>query len=258
MRKQRMTFQKFASLAFFTILSTAAFSQSTDNTSTAPKKTGRPDIPGTFVVELGVNRAPGAPDAFSMGLWGSRTVNIYYQYDIRILKSRFSLVPGIGLSLERFKFKNNRTLAFSNDSNDSLKLVSGPEAGLPSLTKSQLITNYIDIPLEIKYSSKPEDPARTFKASIGGRIGFMYDGFTKVKYKEDGDLYKFKSKQDWNLNRFRYGVYGKIGIGNFSLFTYYNMSNLFKNGEGPTGTGTGVETIKDFATYTVGFSLSSF
>ncbi len=237
MIKIRMTLQKLASLAFFTILSITAFSQTTDNTPTTGKKIGRPDIPGTFVLELGLNRAPGSSDAFSLGLWGSRTVNIYYQYDIRILKSRFSLVPGIGLSLERFKFKNKRTLAFSGD---SLKLLSGADIDLVSLKKSQLITNYIDIPVEIKYSSKPEDPSRTFKASVGGRVGYMYDGFTKVKYKEDGDMYKFKSKQD----------------GNFSLFTYYNMTNLFKDGESPTGPGD--KEIKDFATYTIGFSLSSF
>ena len=247
-----MTFQKFVSLVVFIALAIPALSQSNDN-STEKKKTGRPDIPGTFVVELGLNRAPGAPSNFATGFWGSRTVNVYYQYDIRILKSRFSLVPGIGVSLERFKFKNFRTLGYEND---SLKLLLPNELTpeLPSMRKSQLITNYVDLPVEIKYMSRPEDPARSFKASIGGRIGYMYDRFTKIKYDNDGDLYKAKNKQDWNLNRLRYGVFGKVGLGNFSLFGYYNMTNLFKNGKGPAQD----HQIKDFATFTVGISLSSF
>jgi hypothetical protein len=252
---QYMTFQKFASFVLFIAVAIPALSQNTDNTTT-PKKTGRPDIPGTFVVELGLNRAIGAPDEFSVGLWGSRTVNIYYQYDIRILRSRFSLVPGIGVSLERFKFKNFRTLGYLND---SLKLLlpNELEPELPSMRKTQLIMNYVELPLELKYSSKPEDPGRTFKASIGARIGYMYDRFTKIKYKSDGELYKIKNKQDWNLNRVRYGVYGKVGIGNFSFFTYYNLTNLFKFDEAPTGPGPTTD-ILNFSTITAGISLSSF
>jgi hypothetical protein len=246
-----MTFQKFACFIIFLAFSTAAFSQTPDS---QPKKTGRPDIPGTFVVELGINKMLSAPTNFSLGLWGSRTVNIYYQYDIRILKSRFALVPGIGLSLERFKFKNFRTLSY--DADDSLKLVLPNELtpALPTMRKSQLITNYIEIPVEIKYSSKPEDPSRTFKASIGGRIGYMYDSFTKIKFDDDNEIIKQKNKQDWNLNKIRYGVFAKIGLGNFSIFTNYNLTNLFEDGKGPGQK----NVVTDFNTVTVGISLSSF
>jgi hypothetical protein len=250
-RKKHMTFQKFACLVLFLTISTAAFPQTTD---TQPKETGRPDIPGTFVVEVGVNKMVSPPSNFSLGFWGSRTVNIYYQYDIRILKSRFALVPGIGLSLERFKFNNFRTLAY--DAEDSLKLVLPHELvpSLPTMRKSQLITNYIEIPVEIKYSSNPEDPSRTFKASIGGRIGYLYDGFTKIKFEDKNEVIKQKDKQDWNLTKLRYGVFAKIGVGNFSLFTNYNLTNLFEDGKGP-----GLQnTVKDFNTFTVGISLSSF
>jgi hypothetical protein len=246
-----MTFQKFACFILFLTISTAALSQTTD---TQPKKTGRPDIPGTFVLEVGINKMLNPPSNFSLGFWGSRTLNIYYQYDIRILKSRFAVVPGIGLSLERFKFNNYRTLAY--DADDSLKLVLPGELvpALPTMRKSQLITNYVEIPVELKYSSKPEDPSRTFKASIGGRIGFLYDGFTKIKFEDNNEIIKQKDKQDWNLTKFRYGVFAKIGIGNFSVFTNYNLSNLFEEGKGPGQQGT----VQDFNTMTVGISLSSF
>lgn len=218
---------------------------------TETKTEKRPDIPGTFVVEFGFNRDLTGPDNFSLDFWGSRTVNIYYQYDIRILNSRFSLVPGIGLSLERFKFKRERTFAF--DTEDSLKLLLPSDLNL-DIRKSQLITNYLEIPLELKYSSKPEDPARTFKASIGGRLGYLYDSFTKLRYKENGQTVRLKDKRDWNLNNFRYGVSAKIGIGNFSLFGYYNLTNLFESGKGPYLR----NEQDDFPTFTAGISLSSF
>jgi hypothetical protein len=90
--------------------------------------------------------------------------------------------------------------------------------------------------------------------AIGGRIGYMYDSFTKIKYKEDSETKKLKDKQDYNLTKLRYGVSAKIGLGNFSLFGYYNLTNLFEDGKGPYLK----NTQKDFPTFTVGISLSSF
>jgi len=251
--------RKFTAIILFTAFFSHAFSQeSTTTTPTpAPKKTARPDIPGTFTLELGINGAPQAPDRFDLGFWGSRTFNAYYQYDIRIAKSKFSVVPGLGLSLERYKFKNGYTLMYSHGADpekDSLAMFSPSQAGLPGMKKSQLVTNYVELPLEICFRTNPDDPARSFKASIGGRIGFLYDSFTKVKYKEGSEVKQYKDKQRFELNQFRYGVYTKIGFGNFSIFGYYNINNLFENGGGP------VENKKktEFNTFTAGISLSSF
>jgi hypothetical protein len=248
--------RKFTVIILFTAFFSHAFSQ--ESTPTAPKKTVRPDIPGTFVLELGINGAPQAPDRFDLGFWGSRTFNVYYQYDLRIAKSKFSVVPGLGLSLERFKFRNGYTLMYQTGStdpkNDTLAMFSPSQAGLPGMKKSQLVTNYVELPLEICFRTNPDDPARSFKASIGGRVGFLYDSFTKVKYKEGSEVKQFKDKQRFELNQFRYGVYTKIGFGNFSIFGYYNINTLFEEGGGP------VEMKKktEFNTFTAGISLSSF
>lgn len=247
-KNQDMT-NKISLIALFL---TAAISSLAQTAEQKPK-TKRPDIPGTFVLEFGLNRDLDGPENFSLYLWGSRTVNVYYQYDIRILKSRFSFVPGIGLSLERFKFKKFRTLGY-NTAGDVQLFDYTTTSPFPGLRKSSLITNYVDVPLELKYSSKPEDPARSFKASIGARVGYMYDSFTKVKYKTDGETKFLKDKQDFNLNKFRYGVSAKIGAGNFAVFGYYNLTNLFEDGKGPYKN----NVVQDFPTYTVGISLSSF
>jgi hypothetical protein len=239
---------KLTSIIILSALSLTAAAQTTPATE---RKGTKPNIPGTFLLELGINSALDAPSRFDLALWGSRTVNVYYQYEVRILKSSFSFVPGIGLSLERFKFKNGATFAYDED---SLKLLLPAETVMTGLKKSQLVTNYLDIPLEFRFTSNPDDPARSFKAAVGGRIGYMYDSFAKLKYKADGETRQLKDKQEWNLNRIRYGVYTKIGIGNFALFGYYNLTPLFKEGEGPGEK----NVVTDFQTVTVGISLSSF
>lgn len=247
------TMYRFAlSLIFFGI-SWTVFAQD----QATPRVSRRPDIPGNFVLEFGLNRGLSAPDTLSLGLFGSRTVNVYYQYSFRILKSNFSFVPGIGLSLERFKFKDNLLVGYARNDQSSI-LLNSPADTIPGIKKSMLITNYIDVPLEIQYSTNPDDPARSFKISVGGRIGFMFDSFNKVKYKENGELKKIKNKQDFNLNKLRYGLTARIGVGNFSLFGYYNLSPLFEKGKGLSD-GAGSTSVKnDFSTLTIGISLASF
>jgi Outer membrane protein beta-barrel domain len=226
--------------------------QAQESSSSSSKKHAMPNIPGAFVLELGLNQALNRPDKFELGLWGSRALNIYYQYDMRILKSKFSFHPGVGFGLERYKFKNNNVLRFDNNH----ELLMDVPTDILGVRKSQLITNYFDVPLELRFSTNPEDPTRSFKISVGARVGYLFESFTKVKYDDNGDKAKRKEKEAFNLNPFRYGVYMKIGGGNFSLFGYYNLSPLFKKGQGPTSpTST---TITEMNNFTVGISLSSF
>ena len=65
----------------------AGFAQETET-----KKSTRPDIPGNFLVELGLNLKNGiVPPNFQKGFWGSRTIKFYYQYPIRVRKSNYWL-----------------------------------------------------------------------------------------------------------------------------------------------------------------------
>lgn len=108
-----------------------------------PSRRSLPDLPGSFVLEFGFHRALDAPDTFDIGFWGSRTVNVYYQLDKRIGNSKFSVHPGIGLSLERFKLTNNYTLTSTVSETQLI-----PASDLyPGVKKSMLITNYIDVPV---------------------------------------------------------------------------------------------------------------
>lgn len=253
--------RKIGTLALF-LASLATFAQ-TDAPSSIPaatpppaKRYSRPDIPGTFAVEIGVNRAMGTPSKFDQGFWGSRSLNVYYTYDMRILKSRLFFVPGVGFSFERYKLVNGRTLGYANANANEVSMLTGIEAGYPvNLKKSMLVTNYFEVPVELKYMSRPEDPNRSFRISVGGRIGYMYDAMTKVKYSENGENKKVKNNQNYNLTRLRYGLSAHVGIGNISLFSYYNFTPLFEDKKGPKNDDATNTTIN---TFTIGLSIASF
>lgn len=240
------------------ILLAAAYSALAQDEPTR-KFSRRPDIPGTFNLEVGFNSALSGPDQLNLGAFGSRTVNIYYQYDFRILNSPIFFTPGIGLSLERFKFSDEHMLGYASNDLNSIVMISPANSGLESIKKSHLVTNYIDIPLEIKFLTKPEDPARSFKIAVGGRFGYLFDSFAKVKYKENGEMKKLKNKESYNLNPIRYGLSARIGVGNISLFGYYNLSPLFEKGKGLSDNISETVSVKnDFSTMTIGISLASF
>jgi len=212
------------------------------------KKVARPDIPGSFVFDFGFNRARLIPPNFKQGFWGSRTVNLYYQYPLRIARTKFSFVPGIGLSLERFKLVNNYTFGPVNP-DGSFPLVAANTL-YPGIYKSMIVTNYFELPVGFRFDTHPEDIARSLSVSLGGRVGLLFDGFTKVKYKQDGETKTIKDKQNHGLNPFRYGVYGRFGIGGFNFFTFYNLSPLFEKAKGPDAT--------LMTTFTVGISINGF
>jgi hypothetical protein len=213
------------------------------------KKVARPDIPGSFILDFGFNRGSHVPANFKQSFWGARTINLYYQYPIRILKSHFSVNPGIGSSFERFKLTNAYTLNPTHNDDGTYSLVSASDLHVGSY-KSMIVTNYFEIPIDLRFDTNPEDRARSFSVAVGGRVGVLYDGFTKIKYKEEGIVKEIKDKQDHGLNKFRYGIYGRIGGGAFNFFTFYNLSPYFTNNKGPDRT--------TMNTLTIGISVNGF
>jgi Outer membrane protein beta-barrel domain len=222
-------------------------------TSTAAqdaKKLYRPDIPGSFLVDFGVNATYGSPTEFKIGWFGSRTANVYYYYPIRIGKSKFMINPGIGLGLERFKFKNNYYLAdtLSDGEYELVPNIRRRVATFPQMKKSMMVMDYLDIPLEFRFNANPDDLARTFWVGVGGRAGWLFNAHSKIKYKREGQTVVLKDRYRYGLSQFRYGVSLRIGMGNFNWFGFYNLSPLFEKDKGPSKT--------DMNTITFGISLT--
>lgn len=240
------TIKKLTFLVTLIALSSAAFAQSTSTTE--PKK-GRPNLPGTFQIDFGYN-LPSEKGNFNVSPMRSTSLNFYYYHDMRIGKSKFSFHPGIGIGMDRYGFNNSRTLAYTAVG-DNVEMVTVSSTTYPGLKKSKLITNYLDIPVELRFSTNPEDPNRSFKVSLGFKVGVLYDSYTKLKYKDDSENKKLINKQNYNLNPLRYGALLRIAAGNISAFGYYNLSPLFKSGKGPS-------LEEDINTLTVGLSISAF
>ena len=209
----------------------------------------RPDLPGNFLFDLGLNMGINTPEkGWRKGLWGSRTMNLYYYHPIKLGSGKISLNPGIGFSMERFKFTNFYLLKDTLPDVEQYDLV--PNRIYPGLKKSQLVMNYLEIPLEIRLDANPSDPSRTFWASVGGRFGVNFNTHTKLKFKEDGEMNYLKERWRHGVSKFRYSVGARFGVGGFGWFAYYNLTPLFEKDKGPSKT--------EMSVLTAGITINGF
>jgi hypothetical protein len=210
----------------------------------APEKkvVERPDIPGNFLVDLGLNLGINPPDsAYKKGLFGSRALNLYYYYPIRLGNSKFSFNPGIGMSMERIKWANLRILRDTTENEEIYSLI--PNTEYRKLKKSMLIMNYLEVPLEFRFDANPADPARTFWVSFGARVGILANAHTKLKFKQDGEKSMLKEHWRHGLTPVRYAAVLRWGVAGFGWFTSYNLTPLFEKGKGPSRTEMSILTV---------------
>ena len=238
--------------AFLLVINVFAQEDKKEENKTDQKKIGLPNLPGSFFFEFGWSVLTNNDiDGLENDWWSSRAVNVFYTYDLQLGKSNFSFSPGIGLGFENIAFKNNQTIGIIDGTTKlldakSLKFKYFPEGGseedlanFGSIKKSKLGLTYIDIPLEFRYSANGIHSKTGFKAALGAKVGYLVSSHTKVVTSSN----TIKNKENFNLNDWRYGVYGRVGFGWFNLFYYQNLSKVFKKDKFQNGTNAATATF---------------
>ena len=226
-------------LAALTILITSAAFAQTD--TVAPRK-GRTLKPGTLprsndhlVLQLGYTLWQGKSDSINTsGI--PRTFNAYFMLDFPFKTNpHWSVAVGAGIATDNIFFKETSIGIAARTSTLSIRSVGDTN----SFKKYKLATTYLEAPIELRFSSKPDDNRHSIKIAVGAKVGTMLNAHTKGKNLQDKNGnsvndYKVKeySKKFFNTNRL--SVTGRIGYGNFSLFSSFQITPLFKEGLGPT------------------------
>lgn len=150
--------------------------------------------------------------------------------DLHVFNQRLNLIDhhlwlsyGLFFEFNSYKYNNEQVMIPRIDS-------VAFESSETSLKKNKLACTYIGIPLMLRYETKPADLNRSFHIAAGGFGEYLIGSHTKTK-STDND--KAKQHDDFNLNRFRYGITGRIGYGWASLFINYSLSEFFESGTEP-------------------------
>jgi outer membrane protein with beta-barrel domain len=201
-----------------------------------------------FMVQFSSDHWANMPDSISSHQSGfSRGMNIYLMIN-KPFKSdpRWSLAFGIGVGSSSIFFRDvdihleatgTNSLPFTNDSTSD------------HFRKYKLETSFLEIPIELRYTLNPEKQSKSWKFALGIKPGTMLDAHTKGKDELDGNgnslntsVQKVSSTSFFNTSRI--SATARVGYGNLSIFTSYQLTSMFKDGGA------------DIKTYQVGLCIS--
>lgn len=201
-----------------------------------------------FLIQIGKDSWSGAPDSIEPKTL-SRSFAVYLMMDFPFKTNpHLSVALGLGVSSSNMYFKD--TYIDISGKNGSRTMQFQDVKDTTHFKKFKLQTSFLEIPIEFRYSSNPENPNKSWKGAIGAKIGTMLSAHTKGKNllnsagnTVNGFTQKEKSKTYFNKTRF--AVTGRVGYGALSLFTAWQVNAYIKEGEGP-----------DVRPYTIGLTIS--
>ena len=223
------------------ILAFALNAQAQDTDSESPKTPvgGRPNIPNDLTVEFGWTQLTNRPADLAINFIGSRSFNVYYQKPFHLFgeTSGFVLSPGIGISTNKFSFKDDKnlfrssTLGAESSVLKDVKSVYGTEIEVKT---NNLAVNYLKIPVDLQYNVNKKDYSKSFRVSLGARVGMLYQSHSKVSYDSPKTgAVKIKQTENYGLEKIRYGLHLKAGSPGFNVWATYYLSRMWQADRGP-------------------------
>ncbi len=227
---QELIMRKFLVLVLAVMVYSSSFSQ----TTIGKKKYDLGNRPGDHLLfQINSNQWTGVPDSISSHMGGlNRSANLYLMLD-KPFKSdpRFSVALGIGIGNSAIYF--NKMRADINANSSKLPFIAQDTTN--HFKKYKISTAFLEIPVELRFSSNPEKPMKSVKAAIGLKAGTLLSAKTKGKTLQNASnstinnfTEKITSKSYFNSTRI--GATARIGYGNFTLHGAYYFNPVFKDG----------------------------
>jgi len=235
---------------FLVVLSTlivaSIFAQ--DEPRSEPKK--KPNLASRandhLLLQFGYTSWSNIPDSINTKGF-PRSFNAYFLFDFPFKSNpQISIAIGAGVGTDVIFF--DKTYVGIKDITPTLQF--HDQSDTTHFKKNKLATAYIEAPLELRFSSNPAYPNKSFKVALGVKGGLLMGAHIKQKTQQSSTgatlndyIEKQYSKRFFNSSRFSGTV--RIGYGVFSVFGTYQINALFKEGLGP-----------DVRPWTIGLTLS--
>jgi Outer membrane protein beta-barrel domain len=194
-----------------------------------------------FMFELGYDNWANKPDSANIQGF-NHSLNFYFMFDFPFqTDKRLSMGVGIGLGSSQIYFNksyplvaayNNPTLSFATSAGGS-----GTAQGADHYKRFKLVTNYIDVPVELRFSLDPEHMDKSWKFAVGTKLGFLITAYTKSVDPEDvtgrvlaNVVEKESSKQYFSSIKFAPTF--RVSKGIIGVFGQFQVNSLIKASAG--------------------------
>lgn len=234
--------KRFALAAILILSSAPVFAQNNDNTGDGSrsfgvklksdgkdkedKKTSGIEKPSRDFVMLQLTYdAWDKPDSIKTKGF-NRGFNAYVCYDFPIKKTNFSFAAGIGVGTTNV-FLDNQQIVTNVDTNSAATFITETK----NYKKYKMTASYLEAPFELRFYGNRENRNRGFKAAIGLRVGTLLSAHTKGRITSPKITDKENTKR--YLETWRFATTLRLGWGNFNLIGTYNLTQLYKENQGP-------------------------
>lgn len=187
-----------------------------------------------IMLQLGYTTWNGKPDSINTGGL-PRTFNLYFMMAFPFkTNAHWSTAVGLGVGTDNMYFDNT----YVDVKSTSSKLPFTNVSDTNHYKRFKLATAYLEAPVELRYSTNPDDDKSSIKLAIGAKVATLLNAHTKGKTLENksGTIlndYTVKESSKRFFNTTRLSVTARAGIGHFSLFGSYAVTPLLKDGVGP-------------------------
>lgn len=184
-----------------------------------------------IMVNLAYNNWMTKPDSVKVKGFGY-AFSAYLCYDFPIKKTKLSFAAGLGINAS-VVYLDNQVLM----NTDTAMATSGQVRFLPDKTdfkRYKFATTYLQAPFELRYFGNSNNRNKGFKAAIGVQVGALLGGHTKASSSANGSRVNYKTNTKRYLSPWNFAATARMGWGNFSVYGSYNITNVFRDGAGPT------------------------
>lgn len=165
----------------------------------------------------------------------SRFFNAYIMLDKPFKTNpRFSVGLGVGIGSSNIFFE--RKLVDIKSQATRLPFTNLDSAN--HFKKYKLTTVYAEAPVELRYSSNPENSNNSFKVALGAKVGQLINAHTKGKTLESKssstiNSYIAKENSKKFFNSTRLAVTARVGYSILSIYGAYQINTFLKDVAGP-------------------------
>ncbi len=150
----------------------------------------------------------------------------FAEFNIGIVKKYVGITSGFGLQFNNYRLNSdNRLIGDSADLTyftDTIKY-----------KKNKLLATYLTLPLLLEFQLPVNHKKDWLHLSVGVVGALRVGTHTKQVFDLNGNDNKEKQRDDFHLSPFQYGLTGRLGYNDMSVFVNYSLSSLLRNGEGP-------------------------
>lgn len=232
--------KKYVLAAFSLFMVLLINAQDTLSVTKKPKKDWSKSISANrpkdhFMIQTGYNYWTKKPDSIQTnGI--PISVNLYFLMDFPFKTDpRWSAAVGAGVGFDNQGFENT-SIDITGQRADRLGFYNVKDTN--HFKKYRLVTIYAEAPIELRFSSDPENNMRSWKGAFGVKVGTLISSHTRGKTLVNSagstiNNYISKEKAKRYFNATRLSVMGRFGYGIVSIYGAYQINPFVKEGFGP-------------------------